>query len=129
MKMAVKDGQIILADVDPRGDYFLAIKGWGLMKWSRQNRTFFGPATSELLNRLSDLLKGRLPLPAEELRIQLNRIDAAVDRERMKENPEPLYRFPVKLPLYRHQIRGANMALIIFGLVDAPDGKEVTGCP
>ena len=127
MKMAVKDGQVILADVDPRGDYFLAIRNWGLMTWSRQKRVFFGPATAELLNRLSDMLGGRLPLPAEELRQKLNRIDAAVDRERMEEDPRPLCRFPVKLPLYRHQIRAANMALIVFGLIDPQEVKEEGG--
>ena len=39
----------------------------------------------------------------------------------MKEDPVPLYKYPVKYPLFKHQTRGANMALITFGLIDPPD--------
>lgn len=131
--MAIRDGTVILADVSPRSDYFTAIHSWGLMGWSRQRQCFFGPATAELLNHLADLLQGRLPPQAEELRQKLNRIDEAVDAQRMAEDPKPLYKFPVKLPLYRHQTRAANMALMVFGLIDPPDPeperKEVVKCP
>ena len=127
MKMAIRDGQVILADVDPRSDYYMTIKDWGLMGWSRQNRCFIGAATAELMNKLHELLRGRLPGPAEQLRQRLNRIEKAVDAQRMDPDPKPLYRFPVKLPLYRHQVRGANMALMIFGLIDPPEAKEGGG--
>ena len=36
----------------------------------------------------------------------------------MDPEPEPLYKFPVKMNLYRHQTRGANMALLTFGLIE-----------
>ena len=54
---------------------------------------------------------------------RLNEIAQAVDRERMEAEPDPLYKYPVKYPLFKHQTRAANMALITFGLVPPP-GKE-----
>ena len=35
----------------------------------------------------------------------------------MNEHPVPFYKYPVKLPLYAHQTRGANMALLTFGWI------------
>ena len=127
MKMAIKDGQVILVDVGT--DNYMTIKGWGLMRWDKRQQALYGPATADLLNHLADLLRGRLPAPAEALRQQLNNIEGAVDAQRMDPEPKPLYKFPVKLPLYRHQIRGANMALMVFGLVDPPEGGEEHGNP
>ena len=120
MKMAIKDGQVILVEVD--SDNYMQIKGRGLMKWSKAQQALYGPATAELLNFLASLF--RLPGPAEELRQKLNRVENAVDDQRMDPEPVPLYKFPVKLPLYRHQIRGANMALMAFGLVEPQEEKE-----
>ena len=117
MKMAIKDGQVILVEVS--SDKYMQIKSRGLMKWSKQQQALYGPATAELLNFLATLF--RLPGPAEELRQQMNNLESSVDAERMDPEPKPLYKFPVKLPLYRHQIRGANMALMVFGLVDPPE--------
>ena len=113
MKMAIKDGQVILVEVDT--DKYMQIKARNLMKWSKTQQALYGPATAELLNFLASLF--RLPGPAEELRQRMNQLEEAVDAQRMEPEPEPLYKFPVKLPLYRHQIRGANMALMVFGLV------------
>ena len=120
MKMAIKDGQVILVEVD--SDKYMQIKSRNLMKWSKAQQALYGPATAELLNFLASLF--RLPGPAEELRQRLNRVENAVDDQRMEPEPEQLYKFPVKLPLYRHQIRGANMALMVFGLVDPPEGTK-----
>ena len=50
-------------------------------------------------------------------RQQLQAVADAVDRERMNEHPAPFYKYPVKLPLYAHQIRGSNMALLTFGWI------------
>lgn len=121
MKMAIKDGQVLLVEVDT--DKYMQIKSRGLMKWSKAQHALYGPATAELLNFLASLF--RLPGPAEELRRKLQQVESAVDRQRMDPEPEPLYKFPVKLPLYRHQIRGANMALMAFGLIE-PQEKEET---
>jgi len=126
MKMALKDGQILIKEAD--NNQFLIIKSWSKMKWSKAEQMLYGPADIELLNKLAGIV--RLPGPIEERRQKLNEVAAAVDRERMKEDPEPLYKYPVKLSLYKHQIRGANMALMVFGLIEPPreeaekDGKR-----
>ena len=120
MKMAIKDGQVILVEVDT--DKYMKIKGRGLMKWSKAQQALYGPATAELLNFLASLF--RLPGPAEELRQKLNGLEAAVDAQRISAEPVPLYKFPVKLPLYKHQIRGANMALMAFGLIEPQETEE-----
>ncbi|MEZ3502949.1 MAG: hypothetical protein K1W25_05770 [Lachnospiraceae bacterium] len=120
MKMAMKDGQILIKDAD--NTQFTIIKSWSKMKWSRAERMFYGPAEIELLNKLAGIV--RLPGPIEAERQRLNQIAQAVDAERMKTDPEPLYKYPVKFPLFKHQTRAANMALITFGLVPPPEDKE-----
>ena len=122
MKMAIKDGQVLLVEVG--SDKYMQIKSRGLMKWSKQQQALYGPATAELLNYLATLF--RLPGPAEEMRQRLNRLEDSVDAQRVEPEPEPLYKFPVKLPLYRHQIRGANMALMVFSLVEPPEEGSKT---
>lgn len=121
MKMALKDGQILIKEAD--NNQFLIIKSWNKMKWSKAEQMLYGPADIELLNKLAGLV--RLPGPIEQRQKHLNEVAEAVDRERMNEDPKPLYKYPVKLPLYKHQIRGANMALMVFGLIDPP--KEEAG--
>ena len=119
MRMALKDGQILIKDADNM--QFTIIKSWNKMKWSKAEQMLHGPADGELLNKLAGLV--RLPPAIEAERQKLNRIQDAVDAERMKEDPVPLYKYPVKYPLFRHQTRGANMALMIFGLVEPPENK------
>ena len=43
-------------------------------------------------------------------------------REQLEKDPKPLVDYPVKAKLMRHQIVGANMALIQFGLFDEEEG-------
>ena len=92
MKMAMKDGQILIREAD--NVQFTIIKSWGKMKWSRQTQTLSGPADIELLNRLAGLVN--LPPSIEAERKKLNEVMAAVDRERMNPKPEPLIPPPVK---------------------------------
>lgn len=120
MKMAMKDGQILIREADTV--QFTIIKSWGKMKWSRQTQTLSGPADIELLNRLAGLVN--LPPSIEVERKKLNEVMAAVDRERMNPKPEPLIPPPVKVSPFTHQVRGYNMALMTFGLVDPPKPKE-----
>lgn len=116
MKMALKDGQILIKDADNM--QFTIIKSWNKMRWNKAEQMLQGPAEIELLNRLAGLV--RLPEQIEAERQRLNSIMDAVDRERLKAEPVPLYKYPVKYPLFKHQIRGANMALITFGLIEPP---------
>lgn len=114
--MKLADGILIIADCDKT--QFNIIKSWGKLKWNRSRQWMEGPCSGELLNKLASIV--RLPGAIEAERQRLNRVSAAVDRERMTEDPVPLYKYPVKYPLFKHQTRGANMALITFGLVDPP---------
>ena len=115
--MKLDNGTLIIADCD--STQFNIIKSWNKMKWNKSRQWLEGPCTGELLNKLSSIV--RLPEPIEAERKHFNDVAAAVDRERMKEDPVPLYKYPVKYPLFKHQTRGANMALITFGLIDPPD--------
>lgn len=121
MKMALKDGEILIKDADNM--QFTIIKSWNKMRWSKAEQMLRGPADGELLNKLAGLV--RLPIALEAERQRLNRISEAVDKERMTEEPVPLYKYPVKYPLFKHQTRGANMCLLTFGLVNPPE--EVAG--
>lgn len=116
MKMKIEDGKLIIVDAD--STQYAIIKSWNAMRWNRSRRWLEGAATGELLNKMAGIV--RLPAPIEAERQRMNKIQAAVDAERMKAVPEPLYKYPVKIPLFQHQIRGANMALLTFGLIDPP---------
>lgn len=120
MKMAMKNGKILIREAD--SVQFAIIKSWGKMKWSRQRQELSGPADIELLNKLAGIVK--LPQSIETERIKLNEVMAAVDKERMNPHPVPLIKPPVKPKLFTHQVRGYNMALMVFGLTKPP-GQEV----
>ena len=118
MKMAIDGGSPIIKDAD--NVQFTIIKSWNKMKWDKKSQTLRGAADLELLDKLSSIV--RLPPAAESRRQQLQSVQDAVDRQRVADHPAPLYDFPVKMPLYEHQVRGANMALITFGWVP-PENK------
>lgn len=124
MKMAMNNGQLMIKDAD---DYqFQIIKSWNKMRWNKAEKMLQAPVESDLLNKLAGIVT--LPQVIEQERQRLNAITEAVDAERMNAEPEALYRYPVKLPLFKHQIRGANMCLMTFGLV-APKkkGRRING--
>lgn len=123
MKMKLDDDTLIIADCD--STQFNIIKSWNLMRWNRSRQWLEGACTRELLNRLSTLVI--LPATIEKERTKMNEIQKAVDEERMAEEPVPLYNYPVKYPLFKHQTRGANMALLTFGLVDPPEKGDKNG--
>lgn len=88
------------------------------MKWSRATQTLSGVADIELLNKLAGLVN--LPESIESERQKLNRVMAAVDKERINENPVPIIKPPIKVSPFKHQIRGYNMALMVLGLIEPP---------
>ena len=116
MKMALKDGQILIKEAD--NVQFQIIKSWGKMKWSRVSQTLSGVVDIELLNKLAGLVN--LPERIEAERQKLNRVMAAVDKERVNENPVLIIKPPIKVSPFKHQIRGYNMALMVLGLVEPP---------
>lgn len=127
MKMDLQGNTLLIADADKV--QFSVIKSWNMMHWDKSKQVLRGAATLELLDRLSDLValprgggvnpKTGKPFPdIEAYRQRLRTVRDAVDRERMNQKPEPLYNYPVKVPLYAHQVRACNMCLLTFGWVE-----------
>ena len=104
-KMESGDDYLVLVDAD--SVQFSTIKSWGLMKWDKGKQALYGPITIELLDKLASIV--RLPPAPEQRRQALHTVQDAVDRERINDNPVPLANYPVKMLLYSHQTRGANM--------------------
>ena len=108
MKAAMKDGRIVLAQIEQaRMD---KLKKTGLLRWNRRERTYSAPVSLDLL----DTLAGIFPLPAhiEAERRRLAGVARELDAQRAAAEPAPLVPYPVRARLFRHQVRAANMALI-----------------
>ncbi len=113
MKMALNGSTILLVDVNSA--QFAIIKSWSKMRWNAKEKQLEGTASLELLDKLAGLV--RLAPSVEARRQELRQVLDAVDRERVNPEPKPFYKYPVKLPLYAHQVRASNMCLITFGWV------------
>lgn len=120
MKMALQGNTLKIIEAD--NVQFTIIKSWNKMKWSKKLQQLEGIADMELLDKLASIV--RLPPSIEQYRANLHRVQDAVDRERVNPDPKPAYAYPVKMSLYQHQVRGANMALLTFGLI-SPEGGAV----
>lgn len=118
MKIAIQKGTVILAEVDAL--HFEQIKRVGLLRWNKTARCFTGALSLDLLNALQRIFK--LPGYIEEERQRLLAVRRAVEAERTKDEPAPLYDYPVNARLFRHQIRGANMAILTFGWIENKEG-------
>ena len=129
MKIAFDGRNIAIKDAD--GTEFSVIKSWGLTKWDPRRQQLTGAASFELLEKLSKMIElptggispktgKRLPDIAGYYR-KLCKIRKAVDRERLEDEPAPIMPPPVKSPLYKHQIRGYNMAMLTFGWAEPPE--------
>lgn len=108
MKAAMKDGRIVLAQIEQaRMD---KLKKTGLLRWNRRERTYSAPVSLDLL----DTLAGIFPLPGfiEAERRRLAGVARELDAQRAAAEPAPLVPYPVRAKLFRHQVRAANMALI-----------------
>ncbi len=120
MKMGLQGNALIIVEAD--NVQFTVIKSWGKMKWDKKTQRLTGIADLELLDKLSAIVK--LPPKVEAYRQRLQAVADAVDRERMNENPVPFYKYPVKLPLYAHQVRAADMCLLTFGWITPEEAKR-----
>lgn len=120
MKMALTDGMVRIIEADAIQKTI--IKSWNQMRWIRGQQMYEGIASAELLNKLATLV--HLPPSIEAERIRMNTVQEAVDQERTREHPEPMYKYPVTKSLYEHQVRAANMALMTFGFIEAPKKRE-----
>ena len=120
MEIAMKDGQILMRNLDTV--QYNILRGTNKCVWNKKRQMMIGDVDLELLDTLNRII--RLPDRIKEEYIRLKAIQDAIDKERLNENPVPLVKYPVKLPLFAHQVRGANMALLEFGAVEPPEVKD-----
>lgn len=123
MKMAMMDGRLYIKEAD--NSQFMIIKSWNKMRWSKKDQMLHGAATLELLDLLAGIV--RLPPSIEAARIRMRDVAEAVDWVRLCENPRPIIDFPIKVSPYAHQVRAANMAILVFGFItpeEAFNGTE-----
>lgn len=108
MKVAIKDGRIILAQIEQaRMD---KLKKTGMLRWNKAARTYSAPVTLDLLDVLAQIFP--LPDTVEAERRRLAGIARQLDAQRAAAEPVPLTSYPVRAKMFRHQVRAANMALI-----------------
>lgn len=119
MKYSIKGDELVLSQVDEGYDDLAAT---GLYRWNRRDKTMRAILSGESITVLEDIFH-RLPEPLQKERQRLRRRAAMLQeqREQLDGTPKPLVDYPVKAKLMRHQIVGANMALIQFGLFDEED--------
>jgi len=116
MKMALQGNTLKIIEAD--NVQFTIMKSWNKLKWDKKSKMLTGVADIELLDKLASIV--RLPPVIEAHRAQLHRVQDAVDKERINPEPEPLVKPPVKLSMYKHQVRGFNMCLLTFGMIEPP---------
>lgn len=122
MLMKMNNDTILLKDVSEA--QYSVIRSWNRFKFDKKTKIIEGPADMDTLDRLSRMVK--LPASIEAYRAKLHRVQDAIDAERKNESPVPFYPYPVKVSLFRHQQRGANMALLAFGWADPAPVKGVS---
>lgn len=115
MKIALIRGVVTIAELSNLD--FQRLKNVNGLRWNRTTRCMVGPVSLNLLDGLARYYK--LPADMETKRQRLGKTRREIDAERLAEDPAPLLPYPVKANLYKHQIRGANMALRAFGALDA----------
>lgn len=115
MKIALIRGVVTIAELNNLD--FQRLKNISGLRWNRTTRCMVGPVSLNLLDGLARFYK--LPADMETKRQRLGKTRREIDAERLVEDPAPLLPYPVKANLYKHQIRGANMALRAFGALDA----------
>lgn len=109
MKLALSDGMVYIRNTK---EEYPIIKGLPNAKFDKKLKAWVVPATADMLDRLHRFVK--LPSVLECERLRLRKKQRLVDAERMKEKSEPLVKYPVKVKLYQHQIKAANMAMYTF---------------
>ena len=115
MQQKIEDG-IIFVKASKEEDTI--IKNWRMMKKDKKKEYWYGEISRPLLENLQR--NGGLIPPAKAILKEMLTIQKAVDKERMTEEPKPLIVPPVKVKLFKHQVRGYNMALMTLGLVEPP---------
>lgn len=112
------DGGYIFVKADREEE--ASIKTWRMMSKDKKNGWWYARTSIQLLEKIYDTW-GLIPAAKKEME-RLRGIQAAVDRERIRpaEELKPMAEYPVKPKLYAHQVRAANMALMVFGMAKPP---------
>ena len=114
MQQKIEDG-IIFVKASKEED--VIIKNWRMMKKDKEKGYWYGEISRPLLENLQR--NGGLIPPARKILNDMLAVQKAVDTERVKPDKEikARYKYPVKAKLFTHQIRAANMALMVFDVV------------
>lgn len=110
MQLALKDNTIYIKTT--KDDVYI-VKGLPGVKFDKKRLCWVTPCTLEMLDRLQRIVT--LPPDLESERRHLRAVQTNIDTERLKESPSPMYDYPVKVKLFTHQVRAANMAMYEFG--------------
>lgn len=123
MKMALDKGLLRIREMTD--EQYQILKSLGRFKWNKTVKELSGIVDFETLDRLSKIIT--LPEPIEAYKKELADTQVAVNKLRLEEEPKPLIKPPIKegIKPYAHQIRGYNMALLVFGLVEPAKALEV----
>ena len=122
MKMAFQDGHLRIREMTD--EQYQILRSLGRFKWNKTTKELSGIVDLDTLNRLSNIIT--LPEPVEAYRKELISSQVVVNKLRLEEAPKPLIKPPIKegIKPYAHQIRGYNMALVVFGLVEPKEALE-----
>lgn len=119
MKVAIVGNEVVCAEV---GGYYEPLRSTGQFRWSRKDKTMRARMGLTALDALASCCKlpPHIALERERLRV----LSDAVEAQRADRDPKPIVPYPIKnAALMKHQIVGANMALLIFGAVPAEGGN------
>ena len=111
MKLALSGGKVYIRNTK---DEYPIVKGLPNAKYNKKIQAWEVPATADMLDRIRRFVK--LPPALEQERIRLRKKQERIDTERLCDTPTPLVKYPVKVKLFQHQVRGANMALYALEL-------------
>ena len=111
MKLALSGGNIYIRNTK---DEYPIVKGLPNAKYDKKLQAWTVPATADMLGRLKRFVK--LPPILEQELQRLKRKQERIDTERLNDTPTPLVDYPVKVKLFQHQVRGANMAMYALEL-------------
>lgn len=122
MRMAFQNGLLRIRDMTD--EQYQILRSLGRFKWNKTTKELSGIVDLETLNRLSNIVP--LPEPIEAYRKELTNAQVVVNKLRLEEEPKPLIKPPIKdgIKPYAHQVRGYNMALVAFGLVEPKEVLE-----
>lgn len=116
MRCAIENGEIVLTQV---GDNYSALTSCGY-KWDRKTKSHRAQISVEALDGLERVVGDSFPDRLRELRSRVQKRDDALNKQRdMSGEVKQLVAYPIKnATLMRHQVAGANSAMIIFGAAE-----------